>query len=149
MPREVSAATIERLRQLMLDDRGRSCLQASVELGLSDTAASCAMSILHKRGLVFIEKYERAAHAANWVRIFKFGVHRDAAKPKSTESYTHAYQRREREYLKESRSSGSKVFRHPHDVAFFGECAALPKPSIFQRQVYCQSMEIDDEEMAA
>lgn len=128
----------------MLDDRGRSCLQASVDLGLSDTAASCAMTILHKRGLVFIEKYERAAHAANWVRIFKFGTHRDAAKPKITESSTLAYQRREREYLQESRSSGSKVFRHPQDVALFGDYASIPKPSIFQRRVYCQPMEVDD-----
>lgn len=146
MPREVSAATIERLRALMLDDRGRSCLQASLDLGLSDTAASCAMTILHKRGLVFIEKYERAAHAANWVRIFKFGTHRDAAKPKITESSNVRYQRREREYLNESRSSGSKVFRHPHDVWLFGECAAVT-PANLTRNVIQQSMSVAEDEM--
>lgn len=44
-------------------------------------------------------------------------VLRNTAKNRRERSYIE----REREWLKQSRASGSVIFRHPQDVAFFGE----------------------------
>lgn len=141
---QVSAATVERVRLLMLDDQPRSCLQVSVELGISRTSADHAMTALHKRGLVHIAMYERCDAGTSWIRIFQFGTQRDAPRPSSLITHSHQYLRRERERLAQARAT--KVFRHPWDVWLFGECAAPPKTK-WKGRVIKQSMSIRDEEM--
>lgn len=143
---QVSAATIERLRVLMLDDKPRSCLQVSAELGFSRSSADHAMTALHKRGLVHVERYERCDAGTSWIRIFKWGTQRDAPRPSSLITHSHAYLRRERERLSQSRAT--KVFRHPWDVWLFVECATPPKTK-WTGRVIRQSMSAHDEDMEA
>jgi len=149
MARQVSDSTIERMRELMLDGKQRTCHQASAELGLSDTSANHAMRYLHKRDRVFIARYERCPKDCNWVRVFQIGCQTDAKKPVNTGTRRQrAYLRREREYLHESRASGSKVFRHPWDVWLFGECQASQATNWVGR-VIRQSMSAPDDELEA
>jgi len=140
---QVSAATIERMRLLMLDGQPRSCLATAGELGISRSSADHAMTALHKRHIVFIARYERCEAGTSWIRIFQAGHQRDAARPSSVQTHSHAYLRRERERLSQARAT--KIFRHPWDVALFGECPTVPTTT-WKGRVIRQSMSVRDED---
>lgn len=121
MVRGVSEKTIERLRQLMLDEQPRSCAQAGPALGISESSAGHAMKELHRRKLVYVLTYARAGKTSNWTRVFKIGNEKDARRPGGPDKGKRAWLAREREWLKASRAKPVKPFRHPQDVALFGE----------------------------
>jgi hypothetical protein len=119
MARQVSEATIERGHQLMLDKKPRTYLSVAAALSVSETTASAVMRILHDRELLYVSRYARAKGNKRWSAVFRLGNRKDATVP--PKGRRHAFRERERQWLEVSRAP-VKPFRHPQDVAFFGEC---------------------------
>ena len=146
MSSKVSAAVVERMRDLMQDGKQRSCTQASSELGISNTSSQNAMNVLHMRKRVFIAGYERCEKGTSWVRIFQQGKRVDSQKPVGPEKSKRKYLRKEREYLAEARASGTKVFRHPWDEWLFGATQIPTKPHPFESHIHKMSMSVTQDE---
>ena len=119
--KQVSEATIERARLLMLDGVERRYRDIADALHITKTPASSAIGALHDRGQVFIARYDRLPGSSRHCAVFKFGNEPDAEPPEKANRY--AWVEAERDWIAQSRAP-VKPFRHWQDIALFGEVAA-------------------------
>lgn len=143
MGKVASDATVERVFVLMQDGKARTSKQAADELHLTRNTVNASFAWLHKRKKLYLEPYVMDPTGHNWTRVFRIrlGQEKDAVKPTSPRGHSHAYQRRERERLAESRASGAKIFRHPWDVWLFGERSAPPRNEM--GRAHCAAGDVD------
>ncbi|WP_167066136.1 hypothetical protein [Burkholderia sp. Ax-1719] len=120
MAKHVSEATIARAARLMQAGGDFSSFDVEAALSLSRTTASHVMTVLHRRKEIFVTRFDAIPGNSRRRAIYRYGPGEDA-------EYSSAVRRKrnylaeERAWISASKASGSILFRHPHDVALFGE----------------------------
>jgi hypothetical protein len=123
MATKIGEALIARALELMRDGRERDYYDLAHDLGVSAQSGLNVSKILHARKLVFVCNGRKAPSNGLIRPVYRIGNEPDATTLKRIKPADEGrqYLKSEREWLEESRASGSVVFRHPQDVAFFGE----------------------------
>lgn len=119
MAKAVSEATLERARLLVMGGGEYSSRQIEAAMNLSRSTASSVMTILRRRKHIYIARFDVIDNNPRLRAVYRYGKERDAKYPKVSRKRN--YLREERVWLETSRASGSLVFRHPQDVALYGE----------------------------
>lgn len=120
MYKGASEATIARVLAFLKTHGDHSSVGLQSSLGLSRTTASHVMSVLHRRGCTHIARFEPIPGNSKRRAIYRYGPGVDATYSSNFPG-KRDYLEEERIWLAASKSSGSVLFRHPQDIALFGE----------------------------
>lgn len=123
MPTKIGEKLIARALALMADGKERDYFDLAHDLGVSAQSGLNVSKILHARKLVFACDVRKVPSNGLLRPVYRIGNEPDSVSLKRVKPADEGrqYIKSEREWLEESRASGSVIFRHPQDVAFFGE----------------------------
>jgi hypothetical protein len=147
----VSAKNMARVREAVKSGEDYSILDIAFLTGLCRPTVERAMHFLHQEDEVHICAWGKVSEC-NLYKIYKFGKGKDVSRPTplSKRQHNDLYKLRSRVRHQDAKLKAElskPAFRHPQDVALFGEYSAAVAPNPDAFKVRRHYITIDEDEL--